>query len=389
MHKEEKISVIVPVYNGSQYLEKCIHSIIEQSYKNLDIILVDDGSTDASGGICDGYQLQDPRIRVFHKQNGGLVSARKTGIGRAYGDFVISIDADDWIEPDYIENMVKVQRETDADIVAANLFFDIGNDSKIVQNGIPYGTYTPEQICSNIIYNGNFFQYGVNPHLVTKLGRRDILLKSQLEVDERIVGGEDAAVTYPALLLAQKICITDVCGYHYIQHQNSMTKTTTCDELEKIAILVGYLKGKFQNMPGRLELEKQLHFYEKYLKVLRNLESLDSQEGVWLLPFGGVRSDTRIVLYGAGGVGQQIHRYLHNTEKPEVVMWLDKNYQTYQRNGMDVRKPLDIQTIEGNYDCVIIANMDARTADLIKGDLMQIGVESTKIRWFTENFMEE
>lgn len=387
MCKEVKISVIVPVYNGEKYLEKCINSIASQSYENLDIVLVDDGSTDRSGHICDTCQYKDSRVQVIHKKNGGLVSARKAGIREALGEFVISVDADDWIEPDYIENMVRAQREANADIVAANLFFDIGDDSRVVYNGIPYGTYTPEQIGPSMLYDGTFFQYGINPHLVTKLGRRDIILKSQLDVDESIVGGEDAAVTYPALVKAQKICIANVCGYHYIQRPDSMTKTVSSNELERIEVLIGYLKSKFQDMPEKMQLKRQICLYEKYLKVLRNIASLDDKEDIWLLPFGGICPDTRIVLYGAGGVGQQIYRYLTKTAKPQIVMWLDRNYQAYQKNGMDVRKPLDIKTISEKYDCVIIANIDAKIAGLIKDDLIHIGVEPQKIRWFTEEFL--
>ena len=102
MEKEQNIlfSIIVPIFNVSAYVRKCIESIVNQTYQNLDIILVDDGSTDDSGVICDEYAEKDSRIRVIHKTNGGLVSARKAGINIAKGEYSLYVDGDDWIEND-------------------------------------------------------------------------------------------------------------------------------------------------------------------------------------------------------------------------------------------------------------------------------------------------
>ena len=100
-----KISIIVPVYNIEKYISECIESIINQTYKNLQIILVDDGSTDKSGIICDEYARKDTRINVIHQKNGGLVSARKSGLRNVEGEFVGFVDGDDYIEPDMYENL--------------------------------------------------------------------------------------------------------------------------------------------------------------------------------------------------------------------------------------------------------------------------------------------
>lgn len=111
-----KISVIVPVYNIEKYVEKCISSIANQSYENLQIILVDDGSKDNGGKICDKYALSDIRIEVIHKQNGGLSDARNAGIDRAKGELISFIDGDDWIHPQFYELMIKALIDNDADI---------------------------------------------------------------------------------------------------------------------------------------------------------------------------------------------------------------------------------------------------------------------------------
>jgi glycosyltransferase involved in cell wall biosynthesis len=123
------ISLIVPVYNISKYLERCINSIIEQSYKNIEIILVDDGSTDNSGQICDAYKEHDNRIRVIHKINGGLSSARNAGLAIIKEEYVGFVDGDDFIDKYIYETLVKAILDNDADIVQTGFYHTDENGS--------------------------------------------------------------------------------------------------------------------------------------------------------------------------------------------------------------------------------------------------------------------
>lgn len=118
------VSIIVPVYKVESYLPQCIESIINQTYHNLEIILVDDGSPDACGKTCDEYAKQDKRIKVFHKQNGGLSDARNYGVTRATGEYLSFVDSDDWIEPDMFEVLVRVADENKADLVNSSVFYN-------------------------------------------------------------------------------------------------------------------------------------------------------------------------------------------------------------------------------------------------------------------------
>ncbi len=146
------ISVIVPIYNTSEYLEQCVGSILNQTYRDLEVILVDDGSSYLCGKACDEYAVTDYRVKVIHKENGGLVSARKTGLKAATGEFVGYVDSDDWIEPDYYEKMVLAQEKTGADIVLSGHFHDIGADSRQVRDNFPVGVYTKEQLLPALLY---------------------------------------------------------------------------------------------------------------------------------------------------------------------------------------------------------------------------------------------
>lgn len=122
--KSPLVSIIVPVYNAEKYLCRCLDSIISQTYHNLDIILVDDGSQDSSGKICDEYAKKDNRIRVIHKKNKGVASARQSGLDISTGEFIIHVDPDDWIEPDMIEQLLNKALEDNVDIIMCNIFWE-------------------------------------------------------------------------------------------------------------------------------------------------------------------------------------------------------------------------------------------------------------------------
>ena len=111
------VSIIIAVYNTESYLHKCIDSVINQTYKNLEIILVDDGSTDNSSTICDEYARKDTRIKCFHQENQGLALSRKLGITQSHGDFILTVDSDDWIEPTMVEKMLSEAIDNDFDVV--------------------------------------------------------------------------------------------------------------------------------------------------------------------------------------------------------------------------------------------------------------------------------
>ena len=127
--KYKLVSIIVPVYNVEQYLRRCIESILSQTYHNFELILVDDGSTDSSGAICDEYALADERIHVIHKPNGGVSSARNAGIDTAKGEYILFVDSDDRVEPQHISNMIP---SADEDLVRAG--FKRMKNSIIISN---------------------------------------------------------------------------------------------------------------------------------------------------------------------------------------------------------------------------------------------------------------
>lgn len=385
----ELLSVIVPVYNVEPYLKKCLESILSQTYRNMQIILVDDGSTDHSAEICDEYARKDNRILVIHKENEGPVCARKTGLKVAEADFVGWVDSDDWIEPHYFEEMMEAQQESNADIVASNHFHDIHTSSSVIKNSFPVGFYDLGQLENSLLYNGRFFEYGIRPSLCSKLCRRDLLEGVYRDMDESIVAGEDAAAVYSYILECEKICVTDICRYHYVQRPASATRRECEQEAELIKQLIkrliSHLEASFRKHSVYDRMRPQLEQYKKYMLLLRNMQML---EECGIKPYGELPEKSRIILYGAGGVGQRAYRYFADKEMT-LIGWIDQGDTYYREMGFEVAHPEEFLKNAPEYDFILIAVITETTAEAIKRYLVDKGVPEKKIRWFSEKITEE
>lgn len=380
------VGIIVPVYNGEKTLEQCIESIRNQTYKHLQIILVNDGSTDHSEEICKNMALEDKRILVISQDNGGVVRARKTGIYAATAKYISWVDADDWIEKDYIEKLMVLQWQTGADIVAPAHYKDIGQDHIFVTNGIADGVYERRELIPRMMYTGEFFEYGIQPHLCTKLFRADILKITQAGVPDAIMTGDDAAVLYPSILQAEKVCITSISGYHYIQHPGSITKTVFANEEKRIGTLIDFLREVFQKAGVAKETERQLQAYENYVLAIKQIECFDRNSDREILkPFGGFKITDRIAIYGAGVLGQRIYQYLVS-RNVRPVCWLDKSYETYRESGFEVNSPDILPDIKDTFDYIVIANVTEKIAWNIYQFIVANKVPREKIRWFSDEF---
>lgn len=383
-----KVSIVVPVYNAENYLDQCVTSIMGQTYRHLEIILVNDGSTDHSLEICRKYAEIDKRITVVEQINQGVVKARKTGVEAATGDFIGWADADDWMESGYIEGLVKLQEESNADIVAATHFHDIGSDSRLIKNGVDTGIYDVKQLLPVMLYTGEFFEYGITPQLYTKLFRANILKKTQLTVADNIIAGDDAAVVYPSLLMAEKVCVSNITGYHYVQHPASITKTGFSDEPARIRMLIEYLKNIFRKAGVSEWMDHQLASYENYMLALRQIDIFDAADSEKILvPYGGFRENDRLVIYGAGVLGQKIYHYLEADGRVKLTGWLDKNYEVYRKQGFGVDSSDLLSKVNLEFDYIVIANITESVAMMMKDFLLASGVAEEKIRWFSAEFL--
>ena len=236
-----KVSVIVPVYNTEKYLPKCAESLMAQTLKEMEIIFVDDGSTDSSPKMCDGYASQDSRIRVIHKpKNEGLGAARQTGLEAAKGKYVISADSDDWVEPDMYERLYKKAESTQADMTICRYLREYKDRTE--QSSDRVATTKKECII-------DFLHFAITNNLWTKLLVKDLILKHGLSFNAGVSMGEDRVTFFKYLYYAADV-IAEEPGYlyHYNQQNENaltrqMTKKSIDEDKKTIDILRSILQG--------------------------------------------------------------------------------------------------------------------------------------------------
>lgn len=213
------LSVIIPVYNVEEYLHQCVDSVLAQTLGQMQILLVDDGSTDRSGQICDEYAARDPRVCALHKKNGGLMSAWRYGLEKAEGEWIGFVDSDDWIDADMYEKMLSQGEKTGAELVMAALIREYDDRREKEKLFVQPGFYDRERMEKELfpvaISMGTMLDRGASPNRVTKIFRR-VLLQGNLHLcDEQISLGEDLITTFACLCDAKSVCVMDFYPYHY------------------------------------------------------------------------------------------------------------------------------------------------------------------------------
>jgi glycosyltransferase involved in cell wall biosynthesis len=374
------VSIIIPIYNSEAFLDKCIQSAVNQSYKNIEIILVDDGSIDSSGEICDNYSSIDNRIKTIHKNNGGLVSSRKTGLIASTGEYVLYIDGDDWIELNLIEHYIEQIRKYNADVVVSSHIVNLEGREDILMNSLPSGVYNKEALKSivypKMLYTGKFAQFGVFSYSWGKLYRKEILLENQLKVDENITMGEDALCLYPTLLDTNILVISEQPGYHYRQRADSQMKTLRKIEMSKMQKVYDDLKNTFSDK-GVLDIMlPQLQYYLLSLLII-NTEGPNIDNITKLYPFNKIKSKKGLVIYGGGTFGQHIYKKINNHKKYNILAWIDEKHKHYSKLNLPVTGFDKIKSIK--YDYVLIALIDEDNSNKAVSKLVKHGVDINKI----------
>ena len=379
-----QISIVVPVYNVERYLKRCIESIINQTYNNLEILLVDDGSADNCPEICDYYSKVDNRIQVIHKKNGGLVSARKAGVAIAKGDYILNVDGDDWIEKDRVEVLVTkgIISEKPDMVYLRGYQKDYGSSSMLIDSDIPvktfYGDEIQKQIFPLLMDINEGFYTKVKSILVAWAVKRELLQEKQSVVDERITMGEDIICVWFCLLSAQKITFIKQNGYHYVQRSTSMVyQAAVSPKKGDIEIWYQQLK-EYLEMYDSSEVVKQIFVYTTMWWIMTaNYELVLEKNPQYLFPFTKVKKGHKIVVYGAGRMGHALMRYLLKTKSNQVVLWVDQNEKKDPLLEYEIRPVEDILKV--NYDYIVIAIMNAELVKDVKQFLIIRGIDENKI----------
>lgn len=382
------ISVIVPIYNAEEYLSKCLDSILNQIYSNLEIILIDDGSIDSSGNICDEYAKENSRIRVIHKRNEGLMKARKDGVLLARGEVIAFVDADDWIEPKMYDELIEILARTGCDIVSSGIIRDYKEKetSKIVYDNYNEGMYNnmDEDIYPTMLWNFQIDTLGIIHNLVTKLYKKAILQKVLFNISTDIFYGEDCLICFAYCLNAKKIYVLHQAYYHYNIHENSMCSTADEKLLVNTYHLYKELKGLFEQYDNSMILIRQLKRYilEIDKHNLKQLFDIDlGMDAEWEFEYEMSLFDSEYIIYGAGSCGQAMYRMLKNKGKEKnMVAWVDKKIRNIEEYSHGIIPPSELKKLEYKY--VIVAVQDKQVADSIKAELTgYYGVEISQVIW--------
>lgn len=379
------LSVIVPIHRVEQYLPYCIESLIGQTYRNMEIILVNDGSPDACKQICDEYAGLDSRIVVIHKQNEGLVSARKAGLQAARGEYIGYVDGDDWVETTMYEELMDCAIKSGADIVAAGHKEELnGLVVEVLLNSLPCGFYNKESLKKEVypfmISSGAFSHFGIFSYLWNKVFKKDILYPNQMAIDNRIFMAEDAACTYPALLDADSLYITDATSYHYRQRVDSMVKSRLVNysELERYNLLYKHLYQKFISSPFSNVLLPQLDlFLLSLLTVRSNLDFMNIGKVNELFAFKEIPHSADIVVCGAGTFGQHLVRRINQNNNFNLILWIDSLFSVYKELGLEVKSLSEV--VGKSYHYILVAYINEIHAEKIRNELIQLGVSPEKV----------
>lgn len=375
------VSVVVPIYQIDKYIGICIESLMNQTYRNLEIILVDDGSIDRAPEICDLYAKKDKRIKVIHKTNGGLVSARKAGLEIATGDYAGYVDGDDWISPGFYEALVNTIIEYDSDVVVAGMSRDLFSASTRINSKIPADNYVGERLTrlkQNMLIYEKFSRIGITTYVWNKLFKREMLKKYQMKVNNSITIGEDAGVTYPYLMACNKISVIDNYDYHYRQREDSMLKTTTAYSKEVIGLRMLYLHlmSAANNYADNFNYKNQIRDFLLGLCIIRSGGILKEIKDDFS-PYGREFYGSDIVIYSAGTFGQQLMARIKENEYCNVIGWIDTDYKEYRKCCLDVDPIENIDFM--SFDYLLIATVDGVIADNIRTNLIWRGLSMNKI----------
>lgn len=398
------VSVIVPIYKAEKYLQNCISSIRRQTYMQLEIILVDDGSPDDCGNICDKNAAEDIRIKVIHKENEGLSSARNVGLDIARGEYIAFVDADDTIHPQFIEILLRLCLQYDCDIAQCDYLAIAENSFKLPLNPqqsivLLNNKDAVHELCSG----GESVKYTV---VWNKIYKKSLFAGIRYPVG-RI--HEDEFITYKVLWNTKKMAVTNQYLYYYLQHASSITgeqfSIRRLDALDAYKERLCFLAENHLEKDYYSTLQRFFYLIERYEFLTKeNIEksenilitlSKEKEKVLQILPsdFGQTEkpypmdnlinkdcifsTESRIVIYGAGYWGNIYYNWINENFRGKIVGWIDNSWYAIGNQEYTVL-PLD-SLLKLLYDYVLIAIKNVNVQEEVRKNLISWGVPKNKI----------
>lgn len=380
------LSVVVPVCNVKEYVEECITSILKQTYTNIELVLVSNGSTDGSDEICRRFAEQDPRIKLIeYKDKIGYMPALREGAKAASAERMTQVDADDYVDADMFEKLMACAG--DFDLVTSN-FKQIrdGVETKYIK-GIPVGKYCTQEemeyLAGRILKNFDGALEDVTMSAVWgNLFKTSLFLEVISAIPDDFPRWQDVGLYGMYPLLCKSIFISDICGYNYRIRANSAMRSVHPQYLSEEEKVYNYLRSVYEKHPWHKTLLRQLE-----MAVLIDMMFMGGYLGFtsgakiyrYIFPFVNMLEDKSIALYAAGHVGAEYYEQICSRHYCAIDMWVSKSWEMDCANGLPVSPVSDL--LKDTYDYVVIAIERENIAEEIRQELIELGVRKEKILW--------
>lgn len=379
------ISVIIPIFNAEHTIKRCLDSVLNQTYSDLQVILVDDGSTDKSGVICDEYSKKDSRVQVIHTKNSGSVRARKTGLKICDGKYVSFVDADDYIELQMYEIWIEKINQSDVDMA----YFGSINEKNGKITG--FERVTCDEI-KEFDTNKAKFVYLLNSFLnsnlegkysfdlFSKLYKRELISKCMKKVPDIQQQGEDLLCNIRCLFESTKILMANLPLYHYQISDHSLSHTSKAEQ-----IISGICLSKniidLMDQYGLLNSLKDEIAEFIHCLMCEKLRIEEKNPHIRIYEFDNVQllKGKNVCIYGAGVVGKDFFEQLIHEKDINVIACLDQNAEKITDTCMNIIKPTEFNYDDA--DIIVIAIVDESIGSQIIKWLIDYGVDSNKIVW--------
>lgn len=371
-----KISIVVPIYNVEAYLEQCLKSLINQIYSDLEIILIDDNSTDNSALICEKYAKKDSRI-VFLKneKNQGVVYTRGVGFEYAQGEYISCVDADDWLEIDTYSKIVSVIYTYSPDMIIYNYYKEYNSYSEEIKEQFSEGLYEYADYENCLKENQSFYTPFISQSLWNKVIKTDLVKKYEKKIPRELNILEDALLSHSCLINAEKTYFIDKSYYHYRSRPGSAMYKNTSKAYDSFITYIKcmtdiFLENKMPSQKGKKIFLEHI-FYNLSLCKPELLFSVDDFGKSKAFP--QITKSKKIILYGKGSIGTKIFKAFEKNTVVHFVAWIDSS-------DKKILEKIDKEV----FDYIFIAVINFKIVKNIEKLLWEIGVPQDKILTFND-----
>ena len=385
MNKTE-LTIVVPLFNQEEYIQECIESILNQSLENIQILIINDGSTDESLKVCEKMASQDQRIKIISQENRGLIEARLTGIQNTNTEYITFVDADDFILPDAYKNAEEHMNNGIEEIFfEISRYYDkhtIKREYHIIEEGIYDKNRICEEVYPKLLWNFERATPGIECSQCVRIIKTELLRDeySRLQSNQ-FYYGEDAIITYPLMTRIKSMAVISVSYYMHRQREKGNVQGYILDSnyFDKLFILCKYLREQMHQNIEMYNFDKQIDYYYMYSVDLKKLCYNDYiYIRNFLFPFNKVPYGMNIVLYGAGEVGRTYYNQITKLHYCKNIIWVDKNAENIADSrvvSIDILK----KNKHLNIKWIVIAIENKKICEQVRNELVELKFEESKI----------